>query len=53
MRRELKHAVKYECATLEEAVAPVPAIVLDDVVGLGLNPKIEGDQGDTSDPTAR
>ena len=52
MRRELKHAVKDKCTTLEEAVAPVPAIVLNDMVGLGLDPEIERNQGDTSDPTA-
>jgi hypothetical protein len=52
MRCELKHAVKDECTALEEAVAPVPAIVLNDMVRLGLDPEIERDQDDTSDPTA-
>ncbi len=52
MRRELKYAVKDECTTLEEAVAPVPAIVLNDMVCFGLDPEIERDQKDASDPTA-
>jgi hypothetical protein len=52
MWSELKHAVKDECTTLEKAVTPVPTIVLNDMVGLGLDPEIERDQGDASDPTA-
>ena len=43
MRGELEHAVKDERAALEEDVAPVPAVVLDDIVSLGLDPKVECD----------
>jgi hypothetical protein len=43
MRSELKHAVEYERTTLEKAVAPVPAIVFDDMVCLRLDPEIERD----------
>ena len=38
---KLKHAVKDKCAALEETVAPVPAIVLNDMMRLGLDPEIE------------
>jgi hypothetical protein len=47
---EFKHAIKDECATLEEAVPPVPAIVLNNVVCLGLYPEIERDEDDTANP---
>lgn len=40
---ELKHAIEYECSTLEKAIAPVPAIVLYDMVCLRLDPEIERD----------
>ena len=50
MRGELEHAVKDERTTLKEDVAPVPAVVLDDIVSLGLDPKVERDQGNTADP---
>jgi hypothetical protein len=52
MRCEFKHAVEYECTALEKAVAPVPAIVFNDVVRLRLDPEIERDHDDASDPTA-
>ena len=50
MRRELEDAVKDERTTLKEDIAPVPAVVLDDIVSLGLDPKVERDQGNTADP---
>ena len=50
MRRELEHAVEHERAAREEAVAPVPPIILDDLVGLGFDPQVEGNQRDTPDP---
>ena len=40
---ELKHSIEYEGSTLEKAVAPVPAVVFDDMVCLGLDPEIEHD----------
>ena len=43
MRRELEDAVKDERTTLKEDIAPVPAVVLDDIVSLGLDPKVECD----------
>ena len=48
---ELKDAIKDEVSALEEDVTPVPAIILDDVVGLLLDPKVEEDEEDTGDPT--
>ena len=51
MRCHLEHAVKDEAAASEEAVAPIPSIILHDVVGLGLDPPIEGDEREASDPT--
>jgi len=41
MRRELEHAVEDERATLEETVAPIPAIVLDDIMCLKFDPEID------------
>jgi len=32
MWRKLKHAVKDKCTTLEEAIAPVPTVILDHMV---------------------
>ena len=43
VRGELEDAVKDERTTLKEDVAPVPAVVLDDVMSLGFHPEIEGD----------
>ena len=51
MGRKLKHAIEDKRTTLEENVTPIPAIVLDDVVSLGLDPKVECDQGNTADPS--
>ena len=50
MRRELEDAVKDERTTLKEDIAPVPAVVLDDIVSLGLDPKVERDESDAADP---
>ena len=51
VRSKLKHAIEYESAALEKHVTPVPAIVLDDVVSLGLYPQVEPDQGHSSEPS--
>jgi hypothetical protein len=53
MRCEFKHAIKNERATLEEAVAPVPAIVLNNVMRLRFDPEIERDEDDTADPSVK
>ena len=50
MRGELEHAVEDKRAALEEDVAPVPAIVLHDVVCLRLDPEVEGNKGNAADP---
>ena len=50
MRRELEDAVKDERTTLKEDVAPVPAVVLHDVVCLRLDPEVEGNEGNAADP---
>ncbi len=50
MRGELEHAIENESAALEEDVAPVPAIVLYNIVSLGLDPEVECDEGNTADP---
>ena len=47
---KLEHAIKDERATLEENVSPVPPVILDDLVGLGFDPQVEGNQRDTPDP---
>ena len=53
MRSKLKHAIEYESPALKEYVAPVPTIVLDDVVSLGLYPQIEPYQGYSTEPPAK
>ncbi len=53
MWRELKHTIEDKSPTLEEHIAPVPAIVLDNVMSLSLHPQIEGNEGYTADPPDR
>jgi len=53
VRSELKHTIEHQSATLEKYVTPVPTIVLDDIVSLGLYPQVELDQGYSSEPPAR
>jgi hypothetical protein len=50
MRGELEHAIKDKCAALKEAVAPVPTIILDDMVRLRLDPEVESDEDDATNP---
>ena len=51
MRGHLEHAIKDEAAASEEAIAPIPPIILNDMVGLSLDPPIERDQHEAGDPT--
>lgn len=50
MRRQLENAVKHEGATLEEDVAPVPTVILYDMVGFRLDPEVECNEGEATDP---
>ena len=50
MGSQLKDTIEDKVASLEETVAPVPPIVLDDVVSLGLDPEIEANQCNSSQP---
>jgi hypothetical protein len=52
MRRKLEHAVKDECTTLEEAVAPVPTVILDHIVRFRLDPEVKCNEDNTTDPAA-
>ena len=52
MWRKLEHAVKDECTTLEEAVAPVPTVILDHMLCFRLDPEVECYEDDTTDPAA-
>lgn len=52
MRRKFEHTVKDECTTLEEAVAPVPTVILDHMVRFRLDPEVECNEDDTTDPAA-
>jgi hypothetical protein len=52
MRRKLEHAVENKSTTLKEAVAPVPAVILDHMVRFRLDPKVECDEDDTTNPAA-
>lgn len=50
MRCELKDTIEHQCTTLEEAVAPIPPVVLHDMMRLGFDPKVERDQRNAADP---
>jgi len=50
MRCELENAIKDECSTLKEAIAPVPTIICNYVVRFGLDPEVEDDEGDATNP---
>ena len=47
---KLEDAVENQVASLEEAVSPVPAVVLDDVVCFSLNPGVKTDEEETGEP---
>ena len=51
VRGKLKYAIEDESAALEKHISPVPAVGLDHVVGLGLDPKIECNQCNAADPS--
>jgi len=51
MGGQLEDAIENQVSTLEEAVAPIPTVVFDDIVGFGLHPKVEPDQRNTSAPS--
>ena len=48
---KLEHAIKDERATLEEDVAPVPPVILDDVVRFRLDPQVEHDKEESANPS--
>lgn len=50
MRGQLKNAIKYKGAALEKYITPVPTVILDNIVCLGFDPKVECDQRNTTDP---
>lgn len=50
MGRHFEYAVKDERAALEKDVSPVPAVILDDVMGFGLDPEVERNEDDSTDP---
>ena len=50
MRCHLKHAVEDQAAASKEAVAPIPPVILDDVMGLRLDPPIERDEREAGHP---
>jgi hypothetical protein len=52
IRCKLEHAIKDECTMLEEAVAPVPTVILGHMVCFRLNPDIECYEDDTTSPAA-
>ena len=52
MGGKLEDAIEYKSTTLEKHVTPVPAIVFDNIVSLGLYPQVEPDQGYSSEPPA-
>lgn len=52
MWRKLKHAIEDERTSLKEAVAPVPTVILDDMVRFRLDPEVERDKDDATNPAA-
>jgi hypothetical protein len=53
MRGQLEDTVKHKRAALEKHITPVPAIILDDIVCLGFDPKVKYNQCNTADPSAQ
>lgn len=51
MRRQLENPIEHQIPPLKETVAPVPAIIFDDVVRFGFDPEVEGDEGCADDPS--
>jgi len=47
---KLKNSVEDQVASLEEAVTPIPAVVLDDVVCFSFNPGVETDEEESGEP---
>jgi len=47
---QFKYTIKNEVSALEEAVTPVPTVVFNHVVGLGLNPEIEANESNATKP---
>ena len=53
MWRKLEHAIKDECTTLEKAVAPIPTVILHNMVRFRLHPEVERNEDDATDPAAK
>lgn len=53
VRRELKDTIKDEIAALEEAVAPIPTVILYDIVRFSLHPEVERNEREASYPPDR
>ncbi len=49
--RKLEHTIEDKGTPLEEHISPVPAVILDHVMGLGLDPKVEGNKRNAADPS--
>ena len=52
MWRQLEYTIEYESSALEEDIAPIPSVVFHDVVGLCLDPYIECNEDDATDPAS-
>ena len=50
MRSQLEDTIERQSTSLEEHITPVPAIVLYDMMGLSLDPEVERDEGETTNP---
>ena len=50
MWRQFEDSIKDEGATLEEDVAPIPTIVFDDMMSFSLDPKIESNKCEATNP---
>ena len=50
MGSQFEDTIKDKGTTLEEAVAPIPPVVLHDMMRLGFDPKVERDQRNAADP---
>ena len=51
VRGQLENTIEDKISALEEAVAPVPAVVFDNMVSFRFYPKVEANENDASNPS--
>lgn len=48
---QFEDAIEDKVSSLKETVSPIPAVVFHNVMGLGLNPEVESNERNTSEPS--